>query len=280
MTEVEDFISSARNANTRHAYRNDLRDFSSFIGFDLVDVKRADVDRYVQYMERLGRAPNTVARRLSVLSQFYKYCWQEDLISKSPIVHIKRPRLQTDETTILGLDRDEARCLIDTARDMGPNEHALVCLLLLNGLRVSEACRARVEDLGRDRGYRTLRVTRKGGKVSVVPLCGRASDAIDAALGGRKNGVILRAQSGKEGMLRMNAAYILRRIVSTCGLEKKITPHSLRHTFVTLSLDAGASLRDVQDAAGHTDPRTTRMYDRARGALDRHPTHLVEAFLS
>jgi integrase/recombinase XerD len=70
------------------------------------------------------------------------------------------------------------------------------------------------------------------------------------------------------------------RLARKAGIEQSLSPHSLRHTFVTLALDAGASLRDVQDAAGHADPRTTRRYDRARHALHRHPTYLLQAVLA
>jgi integrase/recombinase XerD len=79
---------------------------------------------------------------------------------------------------------------------------------------------------------------------------------------------------------RHDAARIVARVAHRAGLAKHITPHSLRHTMVTLALDAGVSLRDVQDAARHADPRTTRRYDRARHALDRHATYTLAAFLA
>ena len=70
------------------------------------------------------------------------------------------------------------------------------------------------------------------------------------------------------------------RLARRAGLAKHITPHSLRHTMVTLTLDAEVSLRDVQDAARHADPRTTRRYDRARHALDRHATYTLAAYIA
>jgi integrase/recombinase XerD len=81
-------------------------------------------------------------------------------------------------------------------------------------------------------------------------------------------------------MDRQTAGKVIRRLARQAGADKRVSPHSLRHTFVTAALDAGASLRDVQDAAGHADPRTTRRYDRGRHNLDRHPTYAVASRLS
>ena len=121
-----------------------------------------------------------------------------------------------------------------------------------------------------------LRITRKGGKTATIPLAPRTADAIDAFLGDRADGPLFATRTG--GRLdRASAWRLIRRLAERAGLAKasSIHPHDLRHAFVTLSLDAGASLRDVQDAAGHADPRTTRRYDRARHNLDKHPTYAL-----
>lgn len=72
----------------------------------------------------------------------------------------------------------------------------------------------------------------------------------------------------------------MRRLAKAAGIAKVVSPHSARHGFVTTALDAGVSLRDVQDAAGHSDPRTTRRHDRGRGSLDRHATYAVAQFVA
>jgi integrase/recombinase XerD len=86
--------------------------------------------------------------------------------------------------------------------------------------------------------------------------------------------------AGGRQLDRHAASKVIVRLARAAGISKRITPHSLRHTFVTLALDAGAQLRDVQDAAGHADPRTTRRYDRARNSLDRNPTYAVAAHIA
>jgi integrase/recombinase XerD len=85
---------------------------------------------------------------------------------------------------------------------------------------------------------------------------------------------------GTKRLDRHAATRIVRRLTKQAGIEKQISPHSLRHSFITAALDAGVSLRDVQEAASHADPRTTMRYDRARQSLDRHATYIVATFLA
>src|SRR5689334_21834671 len=175
-----------------------------------------------------------------------------------------------------GLDRNELGALLVAAGLGQPAEHALVSLLALNGLRVSEATGANVENLGIERGHRTLVITRKGGKVVTIPLAPRTARAIDLAVGERVDGPIFLTPEGQR-LDRHGAARIVRRVALRAGITKPVEPHTLRHAFITAALDAGVPLRDVQEAASHADPRTTIRYDRARGSLDRHATYIVAA---
>ena len=171
------------------------------------------------------------------------------------------------------------RALLDTARASGRRDHALACLLALNGLRITEALAADVADLGNERGHHTLRLRRKGGKRQTVALAPRTAAAIDAMLDGRISGPLFATRTGKR-MDRHAALKVVRRLARIAGIEHAVSPHSLRHGFVTLALDAGVPLRDVQDAAGHADPRTTRRYDRGRHSLDRAATYTVASYLA
>lgn len=99
-----------------------------------------------------------------------------------------------------------------------------------------------------------------------------------AIASGRTAGPVLLTGRGL-GLTRQRAWEVVRQLARAAGVTKRIHPHSLRHTFVTAALDAGVPLRDVQDAAGHADPRTTRRYDRGRQSLDRHATYAVADFV-
>src|SRR4051794_1252891 len=241
------------------------------------DADRAHVELYARELERNGRSPATVARRLSTLAGFYRYAVEEGVRHVSPVAHVRRPRVGQDSPT-LGLDRHELTRLLDAAEAAGPRDHALVCLLALNGLRVSEACGADVGDLAEQRGHRVLRIVRKGDVPAVVPLAPRTIAAVDAHRANRTVGPLLVARDGAR-LDRHDAARVIRRLARRAGIAKALSPHGLRHTFVTLALEAGVPLHRVQDAAGHADPRTTRRYDRARFALDNHATYTLAAFL-
>ena len=158
-------------------------------------------------------------------------------------------------------------------------DHALASLLGLNGLRISEALGANIEDLSLERGHRTLLVHRKGGKTVTIPLAPRTAPAMDLAIGERVEGPIFLGANGGR-MTRDAAARVVKRLAKRAEITKKISPHSLRHSFITAALDAGVPLRDVQEAASHADPRTTMRYDRARQSLDRHATYIVATFIA
>jgi integrase/recombinase XerD len=158
-------------------------------------------------------------------------------------------------------------------------EHARISLLAINGLRISEALRADIDNLGLERGHRTLTVLRNAGKIVTIPLAPRTARAIDLAIDERTDGPIFLCTDGQR-MDRHCASRIVRRVARRAGLDKKISPHTLRHTSITADLDAGVPLRSVQEAALHADPRTTMRYDRARVSLDRHATYIVAAYLA
>jgi integrase/recombinase XerD len=257
---------------TRESYATDLKQWGAWCaehGVEVLDVARAHVQVYARQLEEAGRAPATIGRKLSAIGGFYAYCVVEGELAKSPVAHVRRPRV-SDESPRFGLDRAELRRLFEAAVAHSPTALALVSLLALNGLRVSEACRATRADLTADRGHQLLTITRKGGKKATIPLAPRTAAAVLAVA--NTDGPLL-------GMDRYAAWRLIARLVDDAGITKTISPHSLRHTFVTLALDAGVALRDVQDAAGHADPRTTRRYDRGRQSLDRHATYDVTRFL-
>ncbi|MBK8332793.1 MAG: tyrosine-type recombinase/integrase [Acidimicrobiaceae bacterium] len=266
---------------TREAYALDLRLYAAWVttaGMRLFEVRRAHIEAFARDMEAHGRARATIARRLGTIVCFYRYAEQEGLIEHSPAVHVRRPKMDY-ESHAIGLDRNEIGAMLVAAGLAGARDHALISLLALNGLRVSEAIGARIEGLALERGHRTLTVLRKGGKTVTMPLAPRTARAIDLVIGERFEGTILYGNDGGQ-LDRHAAARIVRRIAKAAGINKHIGPHTLRHGFITAALDAGVPLRDVQEAASHADPRTTMRYDRARVSLDRHATYIVSTFIA
>jgi len=234
---------------TREAYALDLRQFTSWCrsrSLALLAIRRADIEGFARDLEAMGRARATVTRRLSTIAGFYKYAVEEELLDRSPAAHVRRPRVDY-ESHAVALDRNELGALLVAAGLGSPAGYALISLLALNGLRVSEAIGADIEDLGLERGHRTLTVTRKGGKVVTVPLALRTARTIDLAIGERTEGPLFLARDGRR-LDRHGAGRIVRKIARSAGIAKLVTPHTLRHAFITASLDAGVPLRDVQEA--------------------------------
>lgn len=268
----------------------------------VTDAEREHVALYARMLDASGLAPASRARKLSAISSWYRYLAYKDLVTANP-AEIKRPKIDRDARVSPGLTRPQAQALMDAADDdPGPERartSALIATLLLTGARVSEATGAGTLDLGIDRGYRVLWVTRKGGKRQALALPGPAAERIDAYLAERADGPSLPARPGYEGAPRHAPLFItskgerllsadvwklVRRLARRAGfppeLVRRLGPHSLRATFITLSLDAGAPIRDVQDAAGHESADTTRGYDRSRHNLDRAPGWALASYLS
>ena len=266
---------------TREAYALDLRQFAQWCHDRRVAVfavARSDIEGFARNLEDRGRARATISRRLCTITCLYKYAVEEGLLDRSPAVHVRRPRLDY-ESNATGLDRNEVGAMLVAAGLAGARDHALISLLALNGLRVSEAIGADIELLGLERGHRTLLIHRKGGKTVLIPLAPRTARAVDLAVGERCTGPILCDRNGVR-LNRHGAARVVRRIARRAGIAKRVGPHTLRHAFITAALDAGVPLRDVQEAASHADPRTTMRYDRARVSLDRHATYIVSTFIA
>jgi integrase/recombinase XerD len=282
---------AAYPANSARAYRNDLRAWANWCaqaGVHPLAARRHHADAWIRHLTTeaqpaTGRPASaaTVARRLSGVAKFYDYAIHDaEVITYSPVANVRRPSV-SEESSTTGLSADELRRLLATATKHSARMGALIGLLVLNGLRITEALGADVRDYGHDRGHRVLRITRKGGKAARVPLAPPVVRFLDAYLGERTSGPIFLAADGVGRYPYQSAFSQVRRLARLAGIEAAdaISPHSLRHSFATEALTLGAPLQDVQDALGHADPRTTRRYDRSRHNLDRSPTYLLATSL-
>jgi integrase/recombinase XerD len=210
---------------TRDAYTLDLRQYVAWCTehhLAVFGTRRADIECFARHLESLGRARATIARRLCTVACFYRYAEQEGMIAVSPAAHVRRPRLDY-ESHATGLDRNEVGAMLVAAGLAGARDHALISLLALNGLRVSEAAGADIEHLGLERGHRTLRILREGGKVVTVPLAPRTARAIDLAVGERCEGPIFVAADGRR-IDRHAAGRVVRRIARRAGIAKRVGP--------------------------------------------------------
>jgi site-specific recombinase XerD len=287
MTEEEiaalAFLSGYHGA-TRTMYLADLRiffDWCATNGVRPLEAQRVHLEFFARHLEedrKNGAA--AVHRRLSTIKGFYRIAEADDRLKKNPTLFLRMPKVQYDETRTLGLDRMELGRLIQTARASSPRDAALISLMGLLGLRVSEACAVQIEDFSQTtRDHHVLQLTGKGNKRATIPVPVPVMRTLRAAAGDRTSGQLMFRADGQP--LDRRAAYRRVQILAKrAGLPNGVHPHTLRHSAITAALDAGAPLRDAQIFARHSDPRITTRYDRGRGNLDRHASYLVSSFIA
>lgn len=283
-----------RAESTQREYAKDLGHWAAWCdrcGVTPLTARMMHMDAWVAWQREHGvsgtgpAAESSIARRVATVSSWYTYLIRNSkddpvpVATRNPADTDGRPIIDPDNSETVGLSTAEADRLCAAADADGLRSSALIRLLLYGGLRCGSAIGANIEDLGHDRGYRVLTVRMKNRKVRRVPVTPPLGEPIDAMLAARDNpagGPLFVTRTGG----RLDEPYVyglVQRLARNARIPSagSLSPHSLRHTFATDSLDAGVSLRDLQDAMGHADPRTTRRYDRARHNLDRHPAHVL-----
>ncbi|WBB90815.1 tyrosine-type recombinase/integrase [Verrucosispora sp. WMMC514] len=288
--------------HTRDAYRRDVAGWLAWCAARGLDPLRANflhVNEYGRALEstvaaRTGRplTPATVARKLSALSSWYDFLVKLRAVELNPVAGADRPRVDRDHSATVGLAPDEVDALLAVAEaETGPTaarNRAAVALLADLGLRVGELVSLNLDDLGAERGHRSVRFVGKGGRSRRRALTPGTAYAVDAYLAERAaaqrvpvaelTGPLLVTASGAR-LDRHSVFRLVRRLARSAGIAAwaRLSPHSLRHAFATTARSEGVPLEDVQDAMGHADPRTTRRYDRDRHNLDRDPAYAIWA---
>jgi len=282
--------------HTRAAYRRDVGswlDWCAARGLDPLAASFLDVNGYARVLEstvdsRSGRplSPATVARKLSGLSSWYAFLAKLGAVPANPVGGADRPRVARDHSATVGLTGPEVDALLAAAELVdGPaaaRHRAVLTVLADLGLRVGELVGLDVDDIGYERGHRSVRFTGKGGKPRRRALTPASAAALDAYLATRDpvpaSGPLFVTRTGAR--IDDHAVFrLVRRVARDAGIASwaRISPHSLRHAFATAAREEGVPLEDVQDAMGHADPRTTRRYDRDRHNLDRDPAYAIWA---
>ncbi|MDD4587294.1 MAG: site-specific tyrosine recombinase XerD [Heliobacteriaceae bacterium] len=256
-------------ANTIAAYRRDLADLVAFLRQRGVTnpqkVTRDHLQAYLYQVKRRGLAPTTRARRLAACKGFFRFLADGGVITQDPTVLVSGPRHTRSLPQVLNVEEIQALLAGPNRTVTGLRDKAMLETLYGCGLRVSELIGLRLHQVRLDLGF--VRVIGKGDKERVVPLGFHAIKAITAYLE-LARGRLLREprethlflnRRGKP-LTRQGYWKILRTYSCRVGLEKKISPHTLRHSFATHLLANGADLRAVQEMLGHADISTTQIY--------------------
>ncbi len=259
------------SVNTINSYKRDLNDYLKFISeyfqqspTSVLEVTYSNIAKYLAYLQELGLASSTIDRKMDSLRGFYKFLVSERLISDNPAKLIEP--LKSWNKLPLVLSVREIELLLaqpDTSTPLGLRDKALLETMYASGLRVSEIIDLRMTDVNTEIGY--LRCLGKGNKERVVPINSQAGNAINVYIeNGRhllnpKEDWLFVNYSG-EKLTRDGVRRIIQKIAKDAGIDKKISPHTLRHCFATHLLEGGADLRSLQEMLGHANISTTQIY--------------------
>lgn len=280
----EDYLRFERGLSsaTAAAYQSDLRQFVEFLeqrGFDSPRrVAASDLREFVYRLKEWGRAPSSIRRKVSALRTYFGFLQAEALIDSDPSELLEAPKMGRRLPTVLTLEETERLLMAPNGEDpLVRRDRTMLELMYATGVRISELISLRLHDL--DLKARLVRVRGKGSKERIVPFGLKALEALAEYLketrpllarsaARRRSGVLFLGRRGRP-LTRMGAWKIVRRHVVRAGIQKPVTPHTLRHTFATHLLQGGADIAAVQEMLGHADIASTQIY-----------THLDRSYLA
>ena len=268
-----DYLALERGLKPRScaAYRSDLRRFLLYLGEREQAEEPRQVDHtilrgYVGHLHNEGMAPVSIRRAQSALRAYFGFLTAEGIVAEDPSDRMERPKAARKLPEFLS--QDEAVRVVEAVDPDSPvhwRDRAVLELLYATGMRVSELTRLRLVDLELD--HASCLVFGKGGKERLVPIGSTAVEVVDRYLrsvrpaldGGKGGGVVFLNQRGTP-LSRMSVWTIVTRAATRAGIQRKISPHTLRHSCATHLLEGGADLVVVQELLGHADISTTQIY--------------------
>ena len=266
-----DYLKEKKNASasTVSSYQRDLRKLESYLGEHGVEhvenVTSTNLNSYILYLEKQGLSTATVSRNVASMKAFFHYACKSHLRMDDPTEQVKAPHIEKKMPEILSVE--EVDLLLRQPSDRTPKglrDRAMLELLYATGIRVSELIHLEMSDVNLAMGYINCRDT---DSERVIPFGSQAKKALqqymhtvrDGFLKGQESEVLFTNCSGKP-MSRQGFWKVLKHYAQTAGIEKDITPHTLRHSFAAHLIQNGADLKSVQEMLGHSDISTTQMY--------------------
>lgn len=294
------WLTRSSSTETRAAYARELRQFLDFVGISpdhpeqLVTVRPHQVAAWRDQLREDGLSNVAIVRKITVLRSLFSYLQTYGYAGANPAHSdfVMVPPVPRDGKTV-GLSPEDCRRLIDAPdpnTPVGLRDRALLGVLAYTGCRVGELTRLRVMDYKETGGHKVLEIRGKGGKERWTPLHPEAVERLEEwlAVGGNRDGVELALfppqksarGRGLDGFLprpltRRSIQSLLYINVRKLGLDPAVTVHSLRVTALTTARERGSDIIDLQDFAGHADPRTTLTYIRSRDRLSKSPAYVL-----
>ncbi len=269
-------VERGASAHTLAAYARDLREFEAFLAREgrgrFAEADARALRAWLAWLHGRKLARASVARRLSSVRSCFRFLVRRGVLDQNPARQVRSPRLARRLPNVL--PKDESKELLDRTPEAslaGWRDHAILELLYATGIRVAECCGLDLADLDRRAGV--VRVLGKGKREREVPVGEAALAAIEAYLArsGRRAGALFANLRG--GRLTPRSVHrLVRWRARAAGLDRRVTPHTLRHTFATHMLGEGADLRLIQELLGHSRLSTTQRYTHVS------PEHLMRVY--
>ncbi|MFM1886935.1 MAG: hypothetical protein RL026_2092 [Pseudomonadota bacterium] len=257
------------SANTLQAYRADLLALSRWLAARGVAIQvctRQDVLDFIACRVEAGARPRSTARQLSSFRRFFRHLLREGLLHEDPTSQIAMPKI--GRSLPKSLSEDEVESLLQAPAVVDPlgcRDRAMLEVLYATGLRVSELVGLRHGQLNLNQGV--IRISGKGNRERLIPLGDEAVRWLQEFIGGARNEILLDRSTDYlfptrrgDRMTRQAFWHIIKRYARKAGVDKELSPHTLRHAFATHLLNHGADLRVVQMLLGHSDLSTTQIY--------------------
>ncbi len=257
--------------NTIDAYLSDLYQYEAFLHEyenidDVTMITREDISKYIQSLKRKDLSKSSITRKVIAIKEFHKYLKKENITKDDPSKLIDTPKHDKPLPVVLSIDEvNNMISSIDGKEPLDLRNRAMMELLYACGLRISELLSLRLRDIHFMEKY--LDVIGKGDKERQVPIGEMALSAlrsyIETARGelikNNKSDLVFFNYKGEE-MSRQGFFKYIKKLAKECGIEKEISPHTIRHSFATHLLEGGTDLRIVQELLGHEDISTTQIY--------------------
>jgi len=261
------WVESGLSENTLSAYGSDLKIFSKWLkNKTLVDVEESDVALFLESRYKQGISGRSSARILSSLRRFYGYLQREGIVETDPAALIEAPHI--GRVLPESLSEKDVDLLLDAPEItdvLGFRDKVMLEILYATGLRVSELIALKLGQVSFRQGF--VRVIGKGNKERLVPVGEQAMEWLEQYMAGARIDVLAGRQCDDlfvtkrgSGMTRQAFWHIIKRYAKKAGINKHLSPHTLRHAFATHLLNHGADLRVVQLLLGHSDLSTTQIY--------------------
>jgi integrase/recombinase XerD len=258
--------------NTIVSYQRDLKSYIHYLNHvesitDINEVQRAHIIHFLAHLKEQGKSAKTLARHVASVRALHQFLLRDRAVEHDPTVHIESPQMERSLPKVLNLE--EVETLLDspkTHNHFGKRDKAMLELLYATGMRVSELIGLNMGDIHLTMGF--VRCIGKGNKERIIPLGKTAINAIQTYLDDarpefiskkHKDEALFLNNHGKR-LTRQGFWKILKGLTKAAGIEKDLTPHTLRHSFATHLLENGADLRAVQEMLGHADISTTQIY--------------------